>query len=319
MDRTPVETGGDRRMTAVEVEHLSFAYGRMAALRDVDLAVADGALYALLGPNGAGKTTLLKILIGLHTPRSGRVAIFGTSRDRLTRDQRARISYVAEGQRLPKWMRLEELERYLAPLYPTWDSALAVDLRDRFSLDPQRRIGTFSRGEHMKAALLCALAPRPRLLLMDEPFTGMDPAVKDEIVRGLLASAAADGWTAIISSHDVGELEVLADWVGFIDHGRMRLSAEREQLREQYKRVTIVAGEGTAELEQRADDHWLAVDRAGRRLTFITSSGIGEGTPAVLRVRFPGAETIEVQDATLGEIFVALARPAQGALKEAAA
>ena len=299
-------------MTAVETEHLSFAYGRVTALQDVALSVPEGALYALLGPNGAGKTTLLRILAGLQRARSGQVSIFGTPRASLTRDERARITYVAEGQRLPRWMRLAELERYLAPLYPTWDPALADDLRNRFSLDPSRRIGTFSRGEHMKAALLCALAPRPKLLLMDEPFTGMDPVVKDDLVRGLLASAASEGWTAIISSHDVAELEVLTDWVGFLDHGRLKLNEERETLRARFKRVTIVAAADATELAPRAGDEWLSVDRAGRRLTFVTGTAVGDDTAALMRVRFPGAESVEVRDATLGELFVAIARGAQG-------
>jgi len=299
-------------MMAVETEQLSFAYGRIAALRDIGLAVPEGALYALLGPNGAGKTTLLRILIGLQRAGSGRVSIFGRPRDHLARDERARISYVAEGQPLPPWMRLAELERYLAPLYPTWDRALADDLRERFMLDPSRRIGTFSRGEHMKAALLCALAPRPKLLLMDEPFTGMDPVVKDDLVRGLLASAAADGWTAIISSHDVAELEVLTDWVGFLDHGRLKLSDERDAVRARFKRVTVVAANGASELAPRAGDEWLSTDHAGRRLTFITGRGSGDGTAAQMRERFPTAESIEVCDATLGDLFIAMVRGGRG-------
>lgn len=296
-------------MAAVEVDHLSYSYGKVEALRDVDLVVPEGALYALLGPNGAGKTTLLQILIGLRRADRGRATLLGADVRRLTREQRTRIGYIAEGQPLPRWMRLEQLESYLAPLYPTWDRSLAAELRTRFSLDPKRRIGTLSRGEHMKAALLCALAPRPKLLLMDEPFTGMDPLVKDDLVRGLLASAATDGWTAIISSHDVAELEVITDWVGFLDRGHVWLSEERERLRERFKRVTVVMPAPGPELDRRAGDDWLSVDRAGRRLSFITRNAPGEGTRALLHVRFPGAESIEVQDASLGEIFVALARP----------
>jgi ABC-2 type transport system ATP-binding protein len=293
-------------MAAVEASHLSYSYGRTEALRDVNLAVPEGALYALLGPNGAGKTTLLQILMGLRRSTSGRVSVLGKDRNTLTRADKARISYVAEGQRLPGWMRLEQLEAYLAPLYPTWDSALAATLRDRFSLDPYRRVGTFSRGEHMKAALLCAVAPRPQLVLMDEPFTGMDPVVKDDLVRGLLASAASDGWTAIISSHDVAELELLTDWVGFLDHGRMRLSEERERLRDRFKRVTVISADA-AMLEARDGDQWLSIDRAGKRLAFI-SANAGSDLPQALRARFPEAESIDVQDATLGEIFLAMAR-----------
>lgn len=304
-------------MAAIEVSHLSYSYGRVQALHDVDLVVPDGALYALLGPNGAGKTTLLQILMGLRRATSGAMSVLGKDRSALTRGDKARISYVAEGQRLPRWMRLEQLEAYLAPLYPTWDPELAATLRERFALDARRRVGTFSRGEHMKAAMLCALAPRPALVLMDEPFTGMDPVVKDDLVRGLLASAESDGWTAIISSHDVGELELLADWVGFLDHGRLRLNEDRERLRGRFKRVTVISADPQL-LERHDGDEWLSADRAGKRLSFITANAAPD-TEATLRARFAGAESVELQDATLGEIFVAMARTGVRAARTEAA
>src|SRR5690606_14549656 len=117
---------------------------------------------ALLGPNGAGKTTLLQILAGLRRPAAGWARVLGKDVTALGVGDRQAIGYVAEGLRLPGWMTLRQLEAYLAPLYPEWDRSLADELRRRFRLDPDRRIRTFSRGEHMKAALLCALAPRPR-------------------------------------------------------------------------------------------------------------------------------------------------------------
>src|SRR5829696_195890 len=127
-------------MDVIAVDHLSYSFGRREVLHDLDFRVPEGAIYALLGPNGAGKTTLLEILVGLRRAVAGRVRLLGG--DTFTHAQRARVSYVAEGQRLPGWMRLEQLERYLAPLYPTWDPALARELRERFALDPTRRIGT---------------------------------------------------------------------------------------------------------------------------------------------------------------------------------
>jgi ABC-2 type transport system ATP-binding protein len=245
------------------------------------------------------------------------VQLLGQDVSSLAREQRTRIAYVAEGQVLPGWMRLSELESYLAPLYPTWDRTLARELRDRFALDPARRIGTLSRGERMKAALLCALAPRPKLLLMDEPFTGMDAVVKDDLVRGLLESAGSGGWTMLISSHDLGELELLADWVGMLERGRMLLTEPMEQLRERFKRVTLVASELGAPLVPTTDDTWLAAERAGRRLSFVTPNGSGDYA-ARLRGR-QGVEQVEIRDASLREIFVALARRASSHRDEEAA
>jgi ABC-2 type transport system ATP-binding protein len=294
-------------MTMIAVDALSYSYGRAEALHDVAFTVPDGAVYALLGPNGAGKTTLLQLLVGLRRLKVGRIELLGTDIRALAQDQRARISYVAEGQSLPAWMRLEQLESYLSPLYPTWDPSLARELRERFGLDPRRRIGTLSRGERMKAALLCALAPRPRLLVMDEPFTGMDVVVKDDLVRGLLESAGSEGWTVLISSHDLGELELLADWVGLLERGRMLVSEPMERLRERFKRVTMLVADAASAVAPVAGEVWLSVERAGRRLTFVTPNGSGD-YEARLRDAHRGVEQIDVRDASLREIFMAMAR-----------
>jgi ABC-2 type transport system ATP-binding protein len=226
-------------VNAVEVSHLSYSYGRARALDNVTLSVPEGAFYALLGPNGSGKTTLLQILTGLRRARHGFARILGTDVHKLTPHDRTKIGYIAEGQALPGWMRLSQLESYLAPLYDTWDHTLARELRERFDLDPAKRIRELSRGQQMKAAVLCALAPRPRLLVMDEPFTGMDVVVKDDLVRGLLETADSGGWTVVVSSHDIGELELLADWVGFLDRGTLRVSEPLEQLRARFERQGI--------------------------------------------------------------------------------
>jgi ABC-2 type transport system ATP-binding protein len=229
-------------MAVIEVSGLTYRYGATTALRDVAFEVPQGAIYALLGPNGSGKTTLLQILMGLRRAREGRVSILGRDVATLTARDRASIGYIAEGQSLPRWMRLRELEAYLAPLYGTWDLSLARTLRERFGLDPEKKIRTLSRGDYMKVALLCALAPRPKLLLMDEPFTGMDVMVKDELVRGLLETAGGDEWTVVISSHDLDELEMLADWVGFINAGSMLVSEPMERLRGRFAGETSLRG-----------------------------------------------------------------------------
>jgi ABC-2 type transport system ATP-binding protein len=297
-------------MAVVEVSNVTYRYKSTPALSDFSLAVPQGALYALLGPNGSGKTTLMQLLMGLRRAQSGRVSILGVERSALTLRDRASIGYIAEGQTLPGWMRLEQLEAYLAPLYPTWDNALARDLRERFGLDPHRKIKTLSRGEHMKAALLCTLASRPRLLLMDEPFTGMDALVKDELVQGLLESASSEGWTVLIASHDLEELEMLADWVGFISAGEMLLSEPMESLRERFRRVEILMGDETTSSSAPLPDEWMNLTRLGPRLAFLASQAGPDALRLELSARFPSARRIDVSAASLREIFVALAKHA---------
>ncbi len=295
-------------MNPIEVSQLSYRYGRVLALRDVDLGVPEGALYALLGPNGSGKTTLLQILMGLRRPAGGRAVVLGVDSANLGIRERGRVGYVAEGQALPGWMRLSQLEAYLAPLYETWDAQLAGDLRERFTLDPARKIRTLSRGERMKAALLCALAPRPKVLVMDEPFTGMDALVKDDLVRGLLASSASEGCTILLCSHDIGELELLADWLGFLDHGTMTLSAPMDRVREEFTRVDVtLPGDGTLTGAGPLPPEWMSAETAGRHVGFVMRADSRAAAERIVRARLGEGAEIELRDASLREIFVALA------------
>ncbi len=297
---------GDAMQTAaVEVLGLTYRY-RVGtdALHGVDLSIPQGALFALLGPNGAGKTTLVQILAGLRRATRGSASVLGVECSALTYRDRMSIAYVNESQQLPTWMRVAQLEAYVAPLYPTWDASLAARLRERFQLPMDRPIRTFSRGERMKAALLCVLAPRPKLLLMDEPFSGMDAIVKDELVRGLLESAGAEGWTALLSSHDIGELELLADRVGILAEGRMRLSASMDEMRARFKRVEVTASGSSP--TNGIDANWMSVERSGNRIGFVADTSDGNALTSELARRFPAAR-VEVRPATLREVFVAVA------------
>jgi ABC-2 type transport system ATP-binding protein len=306
-------------MNAVEVEKLTYRYGSRTVLRDLDLAVPEGALYALVGPNGCGKTTLLQTVLGLHRLQRGTVTLLGTPRANLSIAEQSAIGYVAEGQQLPRWMTLAQVESYLAPLYPTWDASLAAQLRNRLGLDGRRRIRTLSRGEYMKAALLCALAPRPRLLFMDEPFTGMDALVKDEITRGLLESSGSEGWTVVLCSHDIGELEALADTVGFLGDGRMQLSEPMDSVRDRFKRVEVVLRDASPLASGAIDAGWLDVERSGQRLTFMAQQAHDDFVSRIVRPRFPDAVRIDVLDVSLREVFVALAKHHAGTAGQVAA
>jgi ABC-2 type transport system ATP-binding protein len=299
-------------MSVIDVNGLTYRYGTTLALHGVDLRIEEGELHALVGPNGSGKTTLLQILAGLRRARTGRASVLGRDVSSLGIADRQRVTYVAEGQRLPGWMRLEQLEAYLTPLYPTWDRALARDLRSRFDLDPRRTLQAMSRGQQMKAALLCALAPRPRLVLMDEPFTGMDAAVKDDLVRGLLDSAGTEGWTVLLCSHDIGELEMFTDHVSVLVDGRIALSTSMDAMRERFKRVEVLLAGSERGLEEQ-DAAWISVERGGPLLTLLVSHHDGFPLEVGLRGRFPDAVRIDVRDATLREIFIALTRHGRAA------
>jgi ABC-type multidrug transport system ATPase subunit len=298
--------------SVIRTDGLTHRYGKMTALDDVQLRVPRGSLYALLGPNGAGKSTLMKILLGLIRPTSGSVEINGRPVESLRARDRQWLAYVAEGQELPDWMTLEQLERFSAPLYPRWDFALADQLRARFRLPRNRRIKKMSRGEKMKAALLTALAPRPEVLVMDEPFTGMDALVKHELVQGLLELAEEQAWTVFVCSHDIGELEMLADWVGFLDRGKLILSEPTEVLRDRFRRVEVrLDAEPMIEMET-LPPTWLSPKRAGHRLEFVTSDHGSNGWEREVQGHLLGSRSIEARPTSLKEVFVALAAEGLG-------
>jgi ABC-2 type transport system ATP-binding protein len=215
----------------IVVQGLTVRFRRTTVLDGLALEVPRGALFALLGPNGAGKTTLLRALAGIYPVAPGVVSLLGHDRARLSLAVQQRIGYVAEGQQLPHDLTVRALQRYLAPLYPAWDPALSAQLLERFGLPTTRRIGALSRGQRMQVALWGALAARPALLLMDEPFTGVDVRVKDQLVDGLLEVMAAGDTTVLLCTHDLAEVEMLADWLGILADGRVTHSAPLEQLR----------------------------------------------------------------------------------------
>ena len=218
---------------AVEVRGLMVRFWRTRVLDRLSLTVPSGALYALLGPNGTGKTTLLRTLAGIYPVAPGVVSLLGHDRATLPLTVQQQVGYVAEGQQLPGDFTVRQLERYLAPLYPAWDAARSAQLLERFGVPLTRRIGALSRGQRMLVALWAALAARPALLLMDEPFTGIDVAVKDRRVEGLLEVMADGGVSVLLCTHDLAEVEMLADWMGILRDGRVAHSAPLEQLRAQ--------------------------------------------------------------------------------------
>jgi ABC-2 type transport system ATP-binding protein len=298
-------------MNAIELQHVSYRYRRdVDALHDISLTVAPGSIHGLIGPNGAGKSTLLQCSAGLRYATSGTVRVFGNDARKVDPISSHLLGYLSEAIKLPPKMTLARLEAYIAPLHPRWDATLAQSLRQSFGLDPKRALGTLSRGEHMKAAMLCALAPRPKLLLMDEPFTGMDVLVKDEIVRGLLAAALDAGTTILIASHDLAEMEAIVDHVAILNRGRLLVNGSMDALRERYRRVTVVADAASISAHA-AEPSWLGVERAGRRISFLADAAHTSLRTDAMQQRFPGAEQITMEEPSLRELFATLARDAE--------
>ena len=294
----------------IETAGLSVRYRRTEAVRQLTMTVPAGSVYALVGPNGAGKTTTIKALMNLLRPSAGRASVLGTESTRLGPPVLRRIGYVSENQELPLWMTATDLLQYCARFYPSWDRPFAASLAAQLALPLDKPLKACSRGTKMKAALVASLAYHPELLVLDEPFAGLDALVREEFAQGILESAREDRpWTVFISSHDIDEVERLADWIGVINEGRLELAEPVSSLGARFRRVEVaVDGDAVAALPASPPASWLLAETAGRVVRFVDSGFDEDECGARVRQVIPGARAISVTPMALRDIFIVLAR-----------
>ena len=307
-------------MNIIETHNLTRRYGSYDAVHDLNLSVREGTVCSLLGPNGAGKSTTIKMLVNLLYPTSGDAQILGVDSRKLGEKQLAQLGYVSENQKLPLWMTVRELLDYCRPFYPTWDRGLERDLLRQLVLPVDRKLKHLSRGMLMKAALLSSLAYRPKLLILDEPFSGLDPLSRDELVKGIIEVSATGNWTVLVSSHDIEEVERMTDHVALLASGRLRLSETAESLQARFRRVDVDPSLEKLSSETAAPmpAGWLELERSGNRVSFVDSAYGEERSREACLARFPGS-TMAARPMTLREIFLTLARSHRGELKGVAA
>jgi ABC-2 type transport system ATP-binding protein len=223
----------------ISITHLTRRFPPTIALDDVTLAVPRGGVYGLVGANGAGKTTLIRHILGLLRAQHGTVRVFGLDPVADPVGVLSRIGYLSEEHELPGWMRVGELIRYTRAFHPAWDDAYAEELRRAFGLEPRARVGTLSKGQKARLGLLCALAFRPELLVLDEPSSGLDPVVRRDIVEAIIRTIADEGRTVLFSSHLLDEVERVADHVTMISDGRVAMSAPLDELRAAHNHASL--------------------------------------------------------------------------------
>ncbi|EDY16321.1 ABC transporter-related protein [Chthoniobacter flavus Ellin428] len=292
----------------IEIQKMSCRFGNVEAVRNLTLEVPVGSVYAFLGTNGAGKTTTIKTLLNLLQPSAGTARIFGVDSTHLGPPELARIGYVSENQQLPEKLNVQQMIDYCRALYANWDDALCRRLVERFALPMNRPIRGFSRGMKTKAALLVSLAYRPELLLMDEPFAGLDPLVRDDLVQGMLELSEQENWTVFISSHDIDEVERLADHVGMIDNGVLTLSESSDSLRTRFRRVDAIFAEGPPPTPDLFKDA-LSSEISGLSARWIENHYTDdEELGARIRSRFPNCQAWSSSPLALRDAFVALTR-----------
>jgi len=302
-------------LPAIEVHQLHKSFGDTDALAPLDLVVPRGAIFALVGHNGAGKTTLIKLLLNILQPTGGSATVLGGPSTALNGDSFTRIGYVSENQGMPDWMTVREFMDYLQPFYPTWDEA---DLLAELELPGDRKLEHLSRGMRMKAALASVLAFRPSLIVMDEPFSGLDPLVRDELIETLLGrlsdntvGEADAGTTIVISSHDLAEIESFATHVAFLHQGRLLFAESMDTLTARFREVTVTLGGDGAETPSRFPVSWLMPETSGSVFRFVHANAEREPLEEQVRGLFPQAGDIQAEPMTLRTIFLALVKSRQ--------
>ena len=292
---------------AITTDQLTKRFGKQIAVNSLTLNVPAGGIFAFLGPNGAGKTTTIKTVMNIMAPNQGASTVLGVDSQRLGPAEFVQIGYVSENQELPVWMKVGQFLDYCKSMYPNWDESFCQHLLSQFDIPLHQKLKDLSRGMRMKAALVSSLAYRPKLLIFDEPFSGLDPLVREEFVNGILEITETENWTIFISSHDIDEVERLADWVGIIDKGTLIINEKTEDLQRRFRQVELTLIEPLPSPVSFPAE-WILPEQKGRAIRF-TDTQYQEGiSEKKIRALLPQCMDTVAQGMSLREIFIVLAK-----------
>jgi ABC-2 type transport system ATP-binding protein len=276
---------------AIEVRHLTKSYGP----RDLTFTVPRGVICGFLGPNGAGKTTTMRILMGLARARSGSAAMLGVPAGS-THEIFKHVAFVPELKELYPYARVNEMIRLTRGFYPNWDHDLERNLIERFDLPGSQRCRKLSKGMKSKLALLLAVCRRCELLVLDEPTDGLDPLGIEDTLRVLVEQVAEHGTTVFFSSHQLSEIEQIADHVVIIRRGQCVVEGAIDDIRQRWRRVRCVIDSPDAPLPPIAAG-WR---REGRVLTGFSPH---DATELADHLAGTGIAVMDAEPATIKEIF----------------
>jgi ABC-2 type transport system ATP-binding protein len=294
---------------AIRTWRLTKYYGGRKVVDTLDLRVPRGTVYGLLGRNGAGKSTTLKILAGMVRPDSGRAEVLGEDADALSPATRARVAYLAEGHPLYTWMTVRQAVAFTTSFYPGCDRALVEQVLDHFALSPRARIGRLSKGQRAQVSLALAIAPNPELLILDDPTLGLDANVRRDFLESMIQIIQRRGRTILFSSHVLGDVERVADRVGVMVDGVLRVDCPAEHFKRSVRRVVAEFGGEPPPLPPMAGllGDWRVGTR--RELVFV---GYGPRQRAAVEALAP--RHVAVSELNLEDAFIEYTRGPRRAL-----
>jgi ABC-2 type transport system ATP-binding protein len=288
---------------AIFTEGLSKSFGAQAAVCELQLKIEPGAVYGFLGRNGAGKTTTMRMLLGLVRPTKGSARVLGLDPAKEPELMRIleRVAFVPQRKQLYGWATPAELVRMNKAYFPRWSDDAAAQFAERLEIPMKIAFKKLSIGNQTKVALLLALAQGAQVLILDEPTAGLDPVMVDEILRTLIEDHVSQGRTIFMSSHQLGEVEQICDWVGILEQGRLLLESRLEDIRQEF-RLVIASGEG---LPAAAPPDVVSATTDGRFHRYVVSR---EAERFAAELRGHGAAILEIGPLGLRELFMHLVR-----------
>ena len=281
----------------VEAADLRKHYHGVEALRGLTLQVPAGSICGFLGKNGAGKTTTIKVLLGMAKATKGEARLLG--QPAADAEVRRRVGFVSDEKDLYDYMTVAEIIAFTRPFFPKWRTDLEEKYRQKFELPAGRDIRDLSRGTRTKLALLLALCRGADLLILDEPTSGLDPAMAEDVLQALVGHVAGEEMTVFFSSHQIAEVDQIADHIAIVDRGRMVLAGALDDVRERYQRVQLVFA-GDAPRVQLKSPGVVRVTRDGRVLTVLTR----ERDALLAEAQTLSPASVDVSAVTLKEIFL---------------
>jgi ABC-2 type transport system ATP-binding protein len=285
----------------IHTERLGKSYGRVEAVKELNLSIRPHSITAFLGLNGAGKSTTIKMLLGMIRPSSGDGTILGQRISDPIESVRIRtkIAYVSENKRLYDYMTADQMIRFASAFYPDWRREEAQKLLRQFELPLDRKVKSLSKGMRTKLGLLIAFARQPELLILDEPSEGLDPVGIEELLE-ILVARCSEGTTVFFSSHQIAEVERIADQVCILHAGRLVLDSSLDDLRQSYRRIDLIFPSIPAEHEFRmtgVED----VRTRGNQMSVLASRN---AEAVVARARDFQATSIDVTPVGLRDVFL---------------
>lgn len=294
---------------AIVTERLTKYYGRQRVVDDLSLRVPYGTVYGLLGRNGAGKSTTIKMLLGMVHPDRGRSELLGEDTATLSPATRARIAYLAEGHPLYRWMTVGQAVRFVKAFYPRWNGPLVEQILNHFELPQRKKLRHLSRGQRAQVALALSVAPDPDLLILDDPTIGLDTVVRRDFLESMIQIIQRRGRTILFSSHILSDVERVADRIGVLVDGVLRVDCPTDEFKQAVKKV-VLQFDGTPP-DFPACTGLVAARPVGTRLELIVVRPGDEHWERIERLK---PRSKEVIDLNLEDAFIEYTRGPRRAL-----